>query len=232
MSLIKGCVKYCAMILCFWGEKIMKDIPMFTTQNGVASLTLKEIPLRLTAYIKILSSEEPIKLLEECVAFCRMCGAEYIYASGSDCLLENPLSATLVQMIASDLPETDACLFPVTESTVSLWREIYNDRMKLVPNASSMNLADEKKILQDGKCYFIHKNSELLGIGMVSDDSIEAVASVKKGAGEDCVLALASLLNVDRVKLVVAEQNKAAISLYKRMGFIAVKEIARWYKII
>ena len=45
----------------------MKDFPMFTTENGVASLVLREIPTRGDAYITVLSSEEPEKLLEECM---------------------------------------------------------------------------------------------------------------------------------------------------------------------
>lgn len=210
----------------------MKDIPVFSTENGVASLILKEIPFCASAYIKVLSSQEPEKLVEECKDFCRACGAEVVYASGADFLTKKPLTATLIQMRAHELPETDACLFPVTEATVSRWREIYNERMKLVPNASSMTLADEKKILADGDCYFVHKDGELLGIGKASGDTIEAVASVKKGGGRATVLALATLLDPEDVNLVVAEQNKPAVSLYKSLGFIAVKEIARWYKIL
>ena len=57
----------------------MKDFPMFTTQYGVASLVLREIPTRGEAYITVRSSQDTEKLLEECVSFCRACGAEKIY---------------------------------------------------------------------------------------------------------------------------------------------------------
>ena len=53
----------------------MKDIPVFTTENGAASLILGEIPYRGQAYIRIQDSLEPESLLKECVSFCRMCGA-------------------------------------------------------------------------------------------------------------------------------------------------------------
>ena len=43
----------------------MKDIPVFDTPYGVASLFLREIPYRGRAYIKIQSALEPEKLLEE-----------------------------------------------------------------------------------------------------------------------------------------------------------------------
>ena len=60
----------------------MKDFPMFTTEYGVASLVLREIPYRGEAYITIQDSLEPEKLLEECISFCRICGAEAVYAKG------------------------------------------------------------------------------------------------------------------------------------------------------
>ena len=56
----------------------MKDLPMFTTQNGVASLTLREIPYQQTAYIKLQATQQPKELLEECVGFCRAVGAEKV----------------------------------------------------------------------------------------------------------------------------------------------------------
>ena len=43
----------------------MKDFPVFPTSHGAASLTLKEIPYRREAYIKIQSTQEPELLLEE-----------------------------------------------------------------------------------------------------------------------------------------------------------------------
>ena len=54
----------------------MKDFPVFTTENGVASLILKEVPYRGEAYIHLRDSQDPKALLEECVSFCAACGAE------------------------------------------------------------------------------------------------------------------------------------------------------------
>lgn len=212
----------------------MKDIPVFTTDNGVASLALQGVPIWKSAYIKILSSAEPFALLEECVDFCKMCGAEEIYASGNECLGRYPCSTVLVQMqrMLEGMEETDACVFPMTDRTVGQWREIYNHRMATVPNASYMTWADEKKFLTDGDCYFVHKDGQLLGIGKASGDMIHALASVQPGAGREVVLALASLISGDRVKVIVAQQNKRAVSLYEQLGFAPVSEVSRWYKIL
>ena len=76
----------------------MNDIPMFTTEYGVASLVLKEIPYRKQAHIKLISTQEPEKLLRECVGFCCACGAEYISATGDACLEKYPLVTQMWMM--------------------------------------------------------------------------------------------------------------------------------------
>ena len=76
----------------------MKDFPVFTTEYGVASLVLKEIPYRGESYIHIRDSQEPEKLLEECVSFCRVCGAEKIYAAGDPILEKHPLRVCVYEM--------------------------------------------------------------------------------------------------------------------------------------
>ena len=56
----------------------MKDFPCFATDDGVASLILKEIPYQQEAYIRF-QDVQPGRFapfLQECVSFCRMAGAE------------------------------------------------------------------------------------------------------------------------------------------------------------
>ena len=212
----------------------MKDIPVFTTEHGAASLFLREIPYRKRAHIKLQDSQEPEKLLDECVAFCRACGAEWIDAAGHDYLEKYPLITALVSMTRDreSLPQTDACLFPVTEKTVQQWLDIYNERMADVPNAAFMDSADGRELLKNGDGYFVHRDGTLLGIGKASGDFIDAVISVVPGMGETVVLALASVLSGDTVRLMVASANTRAVRLYERMGFIAVKELSRWYRVL
>lgn len=211
----------------------MKDIPFFTSEYGAASLTLKEIPARGIAYVKILSSLQPESLIEECISFCRACGADDIYASGDACLQKYPLTAELIRMTGNreDIPETDASVFPVTEQTVSRWREIYNERMSGVPNAAWMSKRDEKDLLAGGDCYFVHRSGELLGIGKASGNQIDMIASVRKGAGRDVLQAMVSVLAEDSVSLIVAKENSRAVCLYESMGFVPVESVSKWYKI-
>ena len=212
----------------------MRDFPLFTTENGVGSLVLREIPYRGNAYITIRDSQTPEEFLTECVAFCTVAGAKDIYATGHSVLEQYPLYTRVIRMSAdtSAIPETDVSVFPVTEKTVKRWTEIYNEKMKTVHNASYMSERDHGELLKTAGAYFIHRDGNLIGIGMVADDRIECVASCVQGGGRDVVLALMHILMCDRVTLDVASTNDKAIRLYESLGFVPVTEVSRWYKII
>lgn len=213
----------------------MKDIPMFDTQTGVSTLILKEIPYKQIAYVKV-QSVQPGGLeehLRECVSFCRMCGAERIFASGHEGLEHWPLRCSVITMVLAISPsmEYGANLFPVTEETVSKWRTIYNERMSPVDNTATMTARDETEILSGG-AYFIHEDGELLGIGWVKGSELLCIASVKGGAGERVMKTLMTLSDSDRLTLDVASTNARALRLYERMGFVPVAQKAKWYQIL
>ncbi len=212
----------------------MKDIPLFTTEHGAASLFLREIPYRKRAHIKLQATQEPKELLEECISFCRACGAEWCDAAGNEYLENYPYITALVlmQRPKEGLGQTDACLFPVTEETVDTWREHYNKRMENIPNCAYMDSQDGREMLKKGDGYFVHKNGKLLGIGRASEDFLDTVISLELGAGETVVKALAALLHTDTLKLMVASENTRAVRLYERLGFVKIKELSRWYRVL
>lgn len=211
----------------------MKDLPMFTTEYGVASLVLREIPYRQEAYIRIVATEQPHGLVEECAAFCRACGAEKVYATGHEVLEQYPLHTAIWPMQGGreELPPTDAALWPVLPENVAFWRSIYNERMSVVANASYMSEADARTMLEAGDGYFIHRGETLLGIGKASGGRVEAVVSVCPGSGADIMAALAGVLTEDTINLEVASTNEKAIRLYEHLGFIRTGERSRWYRI-
>lgn len=212
----------------------MRDIPMFCTDLGVASLVLKNVPYTKEAYIHFRDAEDKKGFLKECCDFCVAAGADRVYATGDDFLQSYPHHTTVVKMQCSKdaLKDTDAMLFPAQEKTLDAWREIYNRRMLKVPNASYMTLHDVRKRMDAGELYFVHKNGNLLGIGAVSAGNIDAVASVLPGVGEDVLLSLCSIMLEPVVLLSVASNNVPAVALYERLGFVTVEELERWYKII
>lgn len=211
----------------------MRDIPMFTTENGAAGLVLREIPYTAAAYIRIHCAGDGQAMAEECAAFCRAAGAERIYAMGQGLEQWYPLHTAILKMQCprDGMAETDGRLFPVTPETAEHWREIYNRRMAAVPNAAWMTMDDGKAMAKKGDGYFIHRDGLLLGIGRAAEDTIHTLASVQPGAGETVVRALASLLTGDTVSLEVASANQKAIALYARLGFAPVRELSRWYRI-
>ena len=211
----------------------MRDFPVFTTENGVGSLVLKEIPYRGVAYITIHDSSCPKEFLEECTEFCRIAGASRVYARGHEILRSYPLYTTVIQMSAAidSIPRSDASWFPVTEKTLARWREIYNQKMMQVDNASYMSERDAEQMLKRGDGYFIHRDGNLFGICMASDNHIACIASVTPGGGREVVCALVHALMDDRVTLEVASTNHKAVRLYESLGFVPVSEVATWYKI-
>ena len=212
----------------------MRDIPFFTTSAGVASLTLKEIPYKGVAYVRLQDSFEPELLLKDCVEFCRAAGAEHIYATGHVMLEKFPIHTAIWKLscLKDSLPQTDAAIFPVQDKTLEKWRRIYNERMKDIPNAATLTAFDGQEMLKNGDGYFIHREESLLGIGKASGDTIDAVVSVVPGSGKDVLLALCNALPGERVTVEVASANIRALNLYKRLGFIKTEELARWHKII
>ena len=212
----------------------MKNFPVFTTEYGVASLILREIPYRGEAYITIQDSMEPELLLAECVNFCRMCGAEKIFAKGHEILESRPLHTAMLEMQCDRklIPNTDAILTPVDAQTIDSWRELYNRKARSVPNGAWMTEADGKEMLEKGDGYFIHRGDAMIGIGRASDTMIDWVASIVPGGGWDVVCALARGLTLDTVSLTVASVNEKAVQLYERVGFVKVKELSRWYRVL
>lgn len=210
----------------------MKDFPVFTTENGVASLILKEIPYRGEAYIHLRDSRSPQALLEECVAFCAACGAKSVYATGNPILEDYPLHTAILEMrgIPNVEPEEIASLFPVTEATAARWRELHNRAMARVPNAGTLEQRDEEKLTKGG-AYFIHRQGELLGIGYLKEDCIAAMAACKPGAGKQVLHSLCSVCPGIPLRLEVASTNGRAIGLYERVGFLKVRELSRWYRV-
>lgn len=211
----------------------MKDIPVFTTEYGIASLILKEIPYREIAYIKIRTVAEGQlpQLVEECVGFCRAAGAERIFVSGDVDLEAYPYFNSILVMSGPGHFAPEASLWPVTEETVGQWRKIYNEKMAAVDNAGTLTAFEEKALAADSGTYFVHDNGQLLGIGWIKPGELVCVASTEAGMGARVVKTLLSAQEEERVQLEVASTNLRAISLYEKLGFVKIRERTRWYRV-
>ena len=223
-------------ILYAKGGDFVKDFPVFQTETGVSSLILKEVPYRSTAYIHI-QDVQPEGLedhLAECVSFCRMVGADRVYATGHDALSQYPCYMHLLEMRGTAW--VDPCLlrslFPVTEQTVARWRQIYNSSMRRVDNARTLEGRDEAQILYSSGAYFIHEEGKLLGIGWMDDTKLLAVAGAVPGAGQRLMHTMMSLVEGADMTIEVASTNEKAIRLYEKLGFLRTKALCTWYTVL
>ena len=213
----------------------MKDIPMFTTDSGVSSLILKEIPYKQLAFIHVqdVQSGQLKPHLEECISFCRMLGAEKILAKGHEELQSYPLHSVVVEMtLMHDQREPEANLWPVTQESVTKWREIYNEAMGKFDNHATLTFHDEKRIVQSGGAYFVHRDGALLGIGWMDGQELLALVSVIPGMGETVARTLFTTVGSDKITLEVVSDNLRAVRLYERMGFVKTREVSRWYRML
>lgn len=212
----------------------MNNIPIFTSEHGIASLTLKQIPSKGQAYITLGSSMEPELLLKDCADFCKSAGATRVFASGFPGLEQYPLYTKVISMQAlrENLTGDIGELWPLLPENSEKWRRIYNEKMENVDNAAYLDFFDMKAYLRQGDCYFIHRGDSLLGIGKASRGSIDVVASLTPGGGDCIVRTLASLLHEDTVHVEVASTNEKAQDLYKRLGFLPAAEKESWYEIL
>lgn len=211
----------------------MRDFPVFDTEYGIASLILKEVPYRQEAYIIIQSALQPEALLRECVSFCKMVGAEKIYARGHECVEQFPLHTIIYEMrgqarVEEALVES---LWPVTTETIGKWRAMMNERMSGVDNSGTLEKAGEKEILDSGGAYFVHHNGEPLGGFWLLGDEIMLVASLKPGGGQRVMHTLFSLVPERQLRLQVVSTNYRAIRLYERLGFVKTQELRRWQRV-
>ena len=212
----------------------MRDFPIFTTEYGVSSLILKEIPYKNEAYIRIRDVQEDFfqEHLHECASFCRMAGADRVLATGHEKLEGYPRYVTMYEMRATAWVDKAklANLFPVTEQTVSRWRGICNERMRNVHCAATQTSKEEADILK-GDAYFVHRDGDLLGIGWIRDGELLAVAAVKPGAGETVMHTLMSIVEGSTLTLEVASTNEKAIRLYEKLGFLKTAVKTKWYEV-
>lgn len=200
----------------------MKDIPIFTATEGIATLILREIPTRREGYVLVRSVFTNLEaLLRECERFCRSAGAERVYFGGNADFSAYPIYARLIEREVDRLPQTAARAEKITESERAQWLELYRARFLTVPAAQSSPETDN--------AYFVYDGDERIGLGQIEGEELRAVTTLKRGTGADCVAALAAATHAARLYLLCAEENLPAMRLYDRMGFTRGRVREVWH---
>lgn len=210
----------------------MKNIPLFTTEAGVASLILEQVSFNKTAYVRVQSTLDADNLLQECIAFCRAVGAEQIYAAG-DLGDRYGKAVSLIRMrrLRTGIEDNAGLLIPVNADNITKFQEIYNEAMRNIPGASGMNASKASEMLKEGNGYFVYYKEELVGIGVAAGEWIHTVIAQKKGMGQFVMQALNRVLVGDWIRVEVIESNIPAMRLYQRMGFTEYETVSNWKKI-
>ena len=210
----------------------MKNIPVFTTNAGIATLILREIPHFGRAYIlpqSIFSNEEA--LVRECADFCRMAGAERVDVKLQSAVPGTAFSCEIWELVRHELPipESNLQLERVRPDTAEAYRSFYNRRFRTVDNAAWCSAADAAEVAEQGG-YILLERDEVIGAGQIWEGELRAIAAGKKGLGYALACALLRQGGPGPVRLQVASSNAPALQLYERLNFEKSAVRSRWYR--
>lgn len=217
----------------------MKNIPMFTGQYGMASLIFREVPWCGRAYIIIRSvwDGKTAAFLEECRQFCRIVGAEEIYASWE---LEELPAVHAYDMIAMErekaglpAPQTQIELEALSRENGERYLDIYNTCFRPVPSAASYDKTDLKRLYGLDTAYLAKVDGQYAGVAEISETGLEGIAVLPefRGLGYDLALTVLPMVPRKTVQLKTATVNERAIRLYERLGFVRTGVLSRWWKL-
>ena len=214
----------------------MKDIPIFTADNGIATLILSEIFHSRRAYVLVRSVwTDAGALLEECRGFCRACGAEEIYASWETNELPAEHAYDMAEMCCkkADLPAPTRIveLEDLTQANGPTYLEIYNSCYHNLPGAATYGNRDLARLCGEELAYLAKVNGHYAGVAEISRKGLEGIAVLPEfhGLGYDLAIAVLNRVPSVNLKLKVANTNVRARALYERLGFRETGILSRWY---
>lgn len=220
----------------------MNNIPVFTAQGGTATLILREIPISGKAYVLLRTVLPGMAehLAAECASFCRMCGAEEIFASWADGdlpFLPPAYNIYLLHVSKSALPEGKPVqLVPMTPENDAIYQRIYNRCFSHVSHALSYDRGQIARIYREHQRAFLALDAENrpYGIGELHGNELAAVAVLPKcrGTGTDLALSLLQLCPGEDLKVTVASDNEAAMHLYEKLGFHMAGVESKWFQVL
>ena len=220
----------------------MKNIPVFMSPGGTASLILHEIPHRAVGYVRLLTVRQLDVLLADCAAFCRDCGAGTVLASrGPEPLEGLPHAHDMLLLRAEKAslppPARPVTLRPMDERNDAIYQRTYNRCFSQVPGALTYDRAEIRRIYDRGQQAFlaVDERENVLGMGELHGSELAAVGVLPEfrgqGTGRELVLSLLERCPGPEIHLTAASVNEAALALYDALGFTVYDCISRWYEV-
>ena len=219
----------------------MKNIPIFTASNGMASLILREIPYSGRAYVMVRAvwRGETAALLSECGQFCRAAGAEAVYASRE--LEELPANHAydMVELRCrrADLPLPDRPLKlePLSLENAAAYLEIYNRCFRDIPGATAYDRKDMERLMGKNLAFLVREAGRYAAVAELDPRGLAGVAVLPEcrglGLGRNLTLSALRLLDGPELTLKTASTNRAALALYHSLGFGGDRITSRWWQL-
>lgn len=217
----------------------MKNIPMFTSSCGLATLILKEIAWNSRAYVLVRSvwNDQTAALLDECRSFCRAVGAEEIYASWDAEELPAEHAWDMIDMAcpksALPAPRQTVELEQATPETAEDYLRIYNQCFRDVPAAASYDRKSLEPLYGEDLAWLAKAKGQYAAVAEISKEGLEGIAVLPefRGLGYDLAAAVLRMVPSTEVRLKVASTNVRARRLYDRLGFAETGISRRWYRL-
>ena len=217
----------------------MKNIPMFTSSYGLATLILKEIAWNGRAYVLVRSiwNDQTAALLDECRSFCRAVGAEEIYASWDAEELPAEHAWDMIDMAcpksALPAPRQTVELEQAAPETAEDYLRIYNQCFRDVPAAASYDRKSLEPLYGEELIWLAKVRGQYAAVAEISKEGLEGIAVLPefRGLGYDLAAAVLRMVPSTEVRLKVASTNVRARRLYDRLGFAEVGISRRWYRL-
>ena len=217
----------------------MKNIPLFTGLHGTATLVFREIPWSGRAYILIRAvwDGKTAEFLEECRQFCRIAGAEEIFASWEHHELPAAHAYDMLAMARTKagLPEPgrEVALEPLSQENGEAYLDIYNTCFRAVPSAASYDKHDLKRLYDRDKAWLARVDGQFAAVAEISEEGLEGIAVLPqfRGLGHDLALTVLPMIPRPEITLKVASTNDPALRLYHRLGFRQTRLLSRWWKL-
>lgn len=215
----------------------MKDIPIFTGSHGIATLILSQIPWSGRGYVMVRSVWDDAKaLLDECLGFCRACGAREVFASWETQELPAPHGYDVLRMEMKKcaLPAgVPICTEDLSEDNAGAFVDIYNRCFLPIHNAAAYGKKDIARLLGEETAYLVRRDGAYAAIAEISKEGLEAIAVLPqhRGLGFDLARTVLQKVPSTTLALKVASTNHRAIGLYERLGFQTTGILSRWWKL-
>jgi len=214
----------------------MKDIPVFTGAHGVASLILRQIPWSGCGYVIVRGIYgDAAAFLDECLGFCRACGAEEVYANMElqDLPAPHAYDMLRLQRQKAGLPCGSTELEELSKENSEEFLTVFNTCFRPVPNAVAYGKEELRRLLEEETAFLVRRDGRAAAVAEISKQGLEAIAVLPeyRGLGYDLALTVLQMVPSNTISLKVASTNARALALYERLGFVQTEVLSRWWKL-